>query len=137
MLRQIVGGFSEHAFSVLTRSIWIPTFPFRHFTMQLTAKQVSEWCGEAASDVTELNLSGKDITNVDSMEECTSLRKLNLSKNALQSIGGIGSLPSLTWLSLAQNQLKSMQGLESFDKLNGKLLYVLLCIWIYSCHPSF
>lgn len=91
--------------------------------MKVTSKQVSEWCGEPASDVTELNLSGKDITNVDSMAECTSLRKLNLSKNMLKSIDALGSLPSLTWLSLAQNQLESVQGLESLDKLNGMFPY--------------
>ncbi|KAI9311399.1 hypothetical protein BX666DRAFT_1061897 [Dichotomocladium elegans] len=86
--------------------------------MQLTVEQLSEWCGQPAAEITDLNLSSKELTDASAVASCTNLRKLNLSKNNLTTITGVRDLSALTWLNLSQNVITAITGVDQLKKLN-------------------
>ena len=73
------------------------------------------------SDLTTLNLSGNDLTDVSFLERLTSLTELDLSRNQLTDVSFLEGLTSLTELDLSRNQLTDvsfLEGLTSLAKLN-------------------
>ena len=85
---------------------------------------------ESATNLTELNLSGNDISDISVLAESTSLTWLNLRGNNISDISVLVGLTNLTWLDLRGNNISSLSplaantGLENGDQvlLNGNLL---------------
>lgn len=78
---------------------------------------------EDAREAKALDFSKMQITQVEDISFCISLRKLNLSGNAIRSsklVATLRHLPSLTWLDLSGNKLAEMDGVCQIQSLNGK-----------------
>jgi len=70
--------------------------------------------------VTELDLAGRQLTNVKSLEKLTKLTWLYLDRNQLTDVPkGLEKLTQLKVLSLYDNQLTSVKGLEKLTNLKG------------------
>jgi hypothetical protein len=69
--------------------------------------------------VTELELDGKQLTSVKSLEKLTQLESLHLSHNKLTDVKGLENLMQLKELPLDDNQLTDVKGLENLTQLEG------------------
>ncbi len=73
------------------------------------------------SDVTELDLSGRQISDISPLSACTSLVSLDLSDNAISSVSVLAGMPNLRSLDLSNNEISNLSplialtGLESLD----------------------
>lgn len=67
------------------------------------------------SSITELDLSGSEITNLTGLENFTGLTNLNLSRNSITSIEPITGLTTITNLNLSGNQSQ----ISDVDKLSS------------------
>lgn len=63
------------------------------------------------SDVQELDLSGKDITDLSELAKCTQLTRLNLKNNKVSDLSPLEGLSSLTWLCLCDNDVQDVSPL--------------------------
>ena len=79
------------------------------------------------SDVKELDLSGREITDISVLSVCTKLTKLNLSGNSISDISALVDIPNLKSLDLSDNNisdigpLMSMTGLEYLNLANNRI----------------
>lgn len=74
------------------------------------------------SDVTELDLSGKGIRDISSLDICKNLVKLNLSGNEISDLCPLMNIPGLEWLDISDNQLldlKPLIGLGTLRTINA------------------
>jgi len=88
--------------------------------MKLTPALVSKLFETPMADLTSLDMSNKEISHIDDISACISLRKLNLAKNAIKSsdaLSGLQYLPDLTWLNLSNNSLENFDGLQKLKSL--------------------
>lgn len=69
------------------------------------------------SDVTELDLSGRDITDLGALSDCAALTKLDLSHNRISDLAPLAGLKELTWLSLWDNRIEDIRPLLTLPKL--------------------
>lgn len=80
---------------------------------------------DVLSRITELDLSGRNISNLKGIEEFTSLTELNLSNNNITDISVLTDLTNLSNVNLAQNNITDLTGLNgSFQTIilnNNKL----------------
>jgi len=86
--------------------------------MKLTAPEISSLTG--GKDVTaleSLDVSNKDIEEVDDISACVDLKKLNLSKNKIHDLQGINDNKDLTWLNVSNNQMEHLKDLQRLKKL--------------------
>ena len=60
------------------------------------------------SDVTELDLSGKDIKDISDLAKCTELKTLNLKNNSVSDLSPLEGLTNLTWLCLWDNDVSDI-----------------------------
>ena len=67
----------------------------------------------------ELELDGKQLTSVKSLEKLTQLESLHLSHNKLTDVKGLENLMQLKELPLDDNQLTDVKGLENLTQLEG------------------
>lgn len=73
------------------------------------------------SEVTSLNLSGKNISNLEGLQYFKGLQTLNLSNNKLSDLSSLPNIQGLKTLNVSKNSLKSLDGvgkLESLTTLN-------------------
>ena len=70
--------------------------------------------------ITELDLSNNQLTNVDGLQNLTSVNQLNLSNNQLTNIDGLSNLTSVRILDLSDNQLTNVNGLSNLE--NGYMV---------------
>jgi len=85
--------------------------------MKLTAVEISSLTG--GKDVTSLetlDVSNKEIEEVDDISACVDLKKLNLSKNKIQDLQGINDNRDLTWLNVSNNLLDQLKDLKRLKK---------------------
>jgi Leucine-rich repeat (LRR) protein len=66
-----------------------------------------------------LDVSNKDIEEVDDISACVDLKKLNLSKNKIHDLQGINDNKDLTWLNVSNNQMEHLKDLQRLRKLRG------------------
>lgn len=74
------------------------------------------------SDVTELDLSGKEIDDISELSKCIGLTKLNLKDNHVSDLTPLVDLPNLTWLCLWNNEvtdLSPLMGLTTLEYLDA------------------
>lgn len=70
------------------------------------------------SDVTELDLSGRGITDISVLADCTALKSLSLSGNTeLSDISALVNMPELTRLDLGSTKVSSLSPIISLTKL--------------------
>ncbi|NLC72749.1 MAG: hypothetical protein GX684_03125 [Ruminococcaceae bacterium] len=63
------------------------------------------------SDVTELDLQNKGITDISVLKACKSLVTLNLKANSVSDLSPLLELPNLKWLSIWKNNVKDLSPL--------------------------
>jgi len=69
------------------------------------------------SDVTELDLSGKGITDISPLEKCVKLQKLDLRDNKIKDLTPLMDLSELSWLCLWNNQVEDILPLMGMENL--------------------
>eukprot|EP01129_Flabellula_baltica_P010684 TRINITY_DN4537_c0_g1_i2.p1 TRINITY_DN4537_c0_g1~~TRINITY_DN4537_c0_g1_i2.p1 ORF type:complete len:213 (+),score=44.64 TRINITY_DN4537_c0_g1_i2:2-640(+) len=67
--------------------------------------------------LTELNLYGNSIEEIDHLNHLSSLTKLDLSFNFIKPIQGVDQLTNLTSLYFANNKINKIEGLENLTNL--------------------
>ncbi|XP_015732394.1 dynein regulatory complex subunit 3 isoform X3 [Coturnix japonica] len=74
-------------------------------------------------DVTELQLSFRNILQIDNLWQFESLTKLQLDNNIIEKIEALESLVHLVWLDLSFNNIEVIEGLDNLVKLQDLSLY--------------
>lgn len=69
------------------------------------------------SDVTELNLSGKNIQDISELAKCLQLRTLNLKDNDIKDLSALEGLENLTWLCLYDNDISDVASVGQLTNL--------------------
>lgn len=65
----------------------------------------------------QLNLSNKDVDDLDQTCQCLNLDVLNLSSNRITNCANLRPLAKLQYLNLSNNRIKSLSGLEGLESL--------------------
>ena len=99
--------------------------------MKLTPAFISGIASGDIREVKQLDLSGKEIKEMDDISCCVELKKLNLSKNQLTKLYGIGFNKEITWLNVASNRLSSLLGLQMMTKVCGALFIQIVIPLIF------
>jgi Leucine-rich repeat (LRR) protein len=126
-----VEGICSHAadnqnfqYGFFSSQLQILSTPARYTRqMKLTPALISTLFETPMADLTSLDMSNKEVSHIDDISGCISLRKLNLAKNAIRSsdaLSGLQYLPDLTWLNLSNNSLENFEGLQKLKSLFGK-----------------
>ncbi len=63
------------------------------------------------SDVTELDLSSRNLTDISVLAKCTKLTKLDLRDNQISNLDALSGLASLDWLCLWNNEVEDVAAL--------------------------
>ncbi|NXX77469.1 DRC3 protein, partial [Urocolius indicus] len=101
---------------------------------EMVQKAIEEQCPEdieklvkregiPLKDVTELQLSFRNILQIDNLWQFENLTKLQLDNNILEKIEGLESLVHLVWLDLSFNNIEVIEGLDTLVKLQDLSLY--------------
>ncbi|KAM6054236.1 dynein regulatory complex subunit 3 [Chlamydotis macqueenii] len=75
------------------------------------------------TDVTELQLSFRNILQIDNLWQFENLTKLQLDNNIIEKIEALESLVHLVWLDLSFNNIEVIEGLDTLVKLQDLTLY--------------
>ncbi len=79
------------------------------------------------SNVTELDLSGQNLSDISALTACTDLRRLNLAGNQLTDLSPLMNLPNIEWLNISDNSisdLRPIMGLSSLRYVNASRNYI-------------
>ena len=68
-------------------------------------------------EITELDLSNSQISNLSGIENFTSLKKLNLSKNLISNVSNLATLNNLETLNLSNNNIGSINDIKNLNLL--------------------
>ncbi|CAM9508348.1 unnamed protein product, partial [Bubo scandiacus] len=101
---------------------------------EMVQKAVEEQCPEDIEklvkreginfkDVTELQLSFRNILQIDNLWQFENLTKLQLDNNIIEKIEALASLVHLVWLDLSFNNIEVIEGLDTLVKLQDLSLY--------------
>ena len=74
------------------------------------------------SDVTELDLSGKGITDISELSKCAKLQKLDLRDNKISDLTPLMDLTELSWLCIWNNEVQDilpLMGMQSLKYLDA------------------
>ncbi|NXV15601.1 DRC3 protein, partial [Cepphus grylle] len=74
-------------------------------------------------DVTELELSFRNILQIDNLWQFEKLTKLQLNNNIIEKIEALESLVHLVWLDLSFNNIEVIEGLDTLVKLQDLTLF--------------
>ncbi|XP_055662145.1 dynein regulatory complex subunit 3 isoform X2 [Falco peregrinus] len=74
-------------------------------------------------NVTELQLSFRNILQIDNLWHFENLTKLQLDNNVIEKIEALDSLVHLVWLDLSFNNIEVIEGLDTLVKLQDLSLY--------------
>lgn len=80
-------------------------------------KPVAARKSDGKADVTELELTGRGLTDIGELNFYTNLARLDVSANKLASLDGIADSLELTWLKASGNRLTSLECLQRLTKL--------------------
>jgi Leucine-rich repeat (LRR) protein len=92
-------------------------FSYRFITDERLAGMVAN--GEIPKDVTYLDLSGNQITDLSPLIGLTGLTELNLGANQITDLSPLSRLTGLTWLTLWDNQITDLSPLSGLTGLTG------------------
>lgn len=70
-------------------------------------------------DVTELDLSGRDIRDISALADCQELKKLDLSGNQIYDLCPLMNLPALEQLDISENQVSDLRPLMGMSTLRS------------------
>jgi hypothetical protein len=88
--------------------------------LDASAKNVTDLTGmEYATNLTTLNLAYNQISDISPLTNLTSLTTLNLVNNQISDILPLASLTTLTWLWLHDNQISDISPLANLTTLTG------------------
>ncbi|XP_075292647.1 dynein regulatory complex subunit 3 [Opisthocomus hoazin] len=101
---------------------------------EMVQKAIEEQCPEDRAklvkregidfkDVTELQLSFRNILQIDNLWQFENLTKLHLDNNIIEKIEALESLVHLVWLDLSFNNIEIIEGLDTLVKLQDLSLY--------------
>ncbi|KAM6197058.1 dynein regulatory complex subunit 3 [Sarcoramphus papa] len=101
---------------------------------EMVQKAVEEQCPEDIGklakreginfkDVTELQLSFRNILQIDNLWQFENLTKLQLDNNIIEKIEALETLVHLVWLDLSFNNIEVIEGLDTLVKLQDLSLY--------------
>ncbi|XP_010197583.1 dynein regulatory complex subunit 3 [Colius striatus] len=101
---------------------------------EMVQKAIEEQCPEdieklakregiPLEDVTELQLSFRNILQIDNLWQFENLTKLQLDNNIIEKIEALESLIHLVWLDLSFNNIEVIEGLDTLVKLQDLSLY--------------
>uniref|UniRef100_A0A8B9TD18 Dynein regulatory complex subunit 3 n=1 Tax=Anas platyrhynchos TaxID=8839 RepID=A0A8B9TD18_ANAPL len=79
--------------------------------------------GVDLKNVTELQLSFRNILQIDNLWQFENLTKLQLDNNIIEKIEALESLVHLVWLDLSFNNIEVIEGLDTLVKLQDLSLY--------------
>ncbi len=71
------------------------------------------------SDVTELDLSNRGITDISALSSCTMLESLNISGNIISNISVLGAMPNLKTLDISNNEISNLSPLIALANLES------------------
>lgn len=71
------------------------------------------------SDITELDLSGRELTDISVLSNCRSLRRLNLSNNSISDLYAIMNNPDLKYLNISDNLVTDLRPIMSLTHLQS------------------
>lgn len=71
------------------------------------------------SDVTQLDLSGREIRDISALSSCRELRWLRLGNNQISDLQALMNLPALELLDLSDNELTELKALMGLDQLRS------------------
>lgn len=69
------------------------------------------------SNVTQLDLSGKGITDISELSKCEDLEKLDLRGNSISDITPLMDIPGLKWLCIKNNRVSDLRPLMGLTRL--------------------
>ncbi|NXE50710.1 DRC3 protein, partial [Casuarius casuarius] len=87
------------------------------------AQQLAKREGINFKDITELQLSFRNILQIDNLWQFENLTKLQLDNNIIEKIEALESLVHLLWLDLSFNNIEVIEGLDTLVKLQDLSLY--------------
>ena len=71
------------------------------------------------ADVTVLDLSGMELTDISALSACRSLRRLDLSRNQIRDLSPLMDIRTLEWLSIKENQVTDLRPLMAMTSLRS------------------
>ncbi|NXN32999.1 DRC3 protein, partial [Nycticryphes semicollaris] len=86
-------------------------------------RKIAQREGINFKDVTELQLSFRNILQIDNLWQFENLTKLQLDNNIIEKIEALESLIHLVWLDLSFNNIEVIEGLDTLVKLQDLSLY--------------
>ncbi|KAJ2788059.1 hypothetical protein GGI15_000234 [Coemansia interrupta] len=89
--------------------------------MKFTAEALAEAVGKPLSEAASIDLRNKELTHIEGLSECRSLRRLDLSNNRIgssESFDGLQNARSLVHVNLANNELDDMSIVKQVPQLN-------------------
>ncbi|NXN60621.1 DRC3 protein, partial [Rynchops niger] len=86
-------------------------------------RKLAERTGINFKDVTELELSFRNILQIDNLWQFENLTKLQLNNNIIEKIEALESLVHLVWLDLSFNNIEVIEGLDTLVKLQDLTLF--------------
>lgn len=69
------------------------------------------------SDVKELDLSGRGVSDISALSDCTELESINLSGNYISNISALMDMPKLRTVNLANNSISDIRPLMSLTTI--------------------
>ena len=111
------------------------------------SEKFSEACGDKdPKEITKLELTNKEITELEDLSQCEKLQNLNISKNQLTTLNGIENCQQLTQLNVSENNIEEIStNLENLQKLRvfkanhnqlSSIGSLEKCVWIQSIFLS-
>ncbi|XP_071616507.1 dynein regulatory complex subunit 3 [Heliangelus exortis] len=86
-------------------------------------RKLAKMEGVDFKDVTELQLSFRNILQIGNLWQFENLTKLQLDNNIIEKIEALESLVHLVWLDLSFNNIEVIEGLDTLVKLQDLSLY--------------
>ena len=74
--------------------------------------------GAAPEQLKQLTISGKELEELDRLEDITVIEDLNLSDNQIEDLKPLGQLENLIVLDLSKNRIADLSPLSGLTKLN-------------------
>jgi len=102
---------------VFSQTMRLPSKSMEQFLREVINKPEGELTSGDFKDLTELDASNQDITELDGIELCTNLTGLNLRYNHTHDIGHLRSLAKLKWINLQNNSIDSLEPLKDLKNL--------------------
>ncbi len=110
-------GISTEQLDALADALLNCTIRNENYTLEEKAVEITIGDVTFMSDVTELDLSDQNISDIRALSRCSNLERLNLSGNNVTDLTPLLDLHNLTWLNLMDNRVSDLLPLMGLSKL--------------------